>query len=62
MLGTAQTTDADFDVLALLRLKNEILFLLTALPHATVKIVPVVAELLNFTVKESPLFKVSADP
>ena len=62
MLRAALGTNANDDVFSLLRLNLKVLLLLAAGLHATVKIVPVVAELLNFTVKESPLLRVSAEP
>ena len=39
-----------------------VLLILAAAVHATVRIVPLELPPLNFTVNESPLFKVSADP
>lgn len=39
-----------------------VLLILAAVVHAIVRIVPLEAPLLNFTVSESPLFNVNADP
>ena len=63
MFCSAHCADPDGEILGELLRCGEILpNLATVVHYATVKIVPVVADPLNWTVKLSPAFKVSADP
>ena len=62
MTSPAHQTSGERQVIRYAFDRAAILLVLAAVVHAIVMIVPLDAPLLNLTVNESPLFRVSADP